>query len=104
VQKGKGLTGELPSFTHAEGLSVLRLKGNSFSGQLPELPPSVQELRLQHNELEGSIPRGYGFLKHLHTLKAEQNKLTGSIPSGQPHPFGSDLLHKVCPVLPCEPA
>ncbi len=102
MQKGKGLTGVLPSFTHAEGLSVLRLNGNSFSGQLPELPPSVQELRLQHNEIEGTIPWGYGFLKHLHTLKAEQNKLTGGIPSGQAHSVGSDLLYRVCPVPPCE--
>ena len=82
MQKGKGLSGELPSLTHAQGLSVLRLSGNSFTGQLPELPPSLREIRVQGNELQGSIPRGYGFLRHLHTLKAEENRLTGNIPSG----------------------
>lgn len=81
-QKGKGLSGEPPSFAHAQGLAVLRLNGNSFSGQLPELPASTQEVRLQRNELNGEIPRTWGFLEHLHTLKAEENKLTGSIPAG----------------------
>ena len=82
LQKGKGLSGELPSFAHAQGLAVLRLNGNSFSGQLPELPASSQEVRLQRNELNGEIPHTWGFLEHLHTLKAEDNKLTGSIPAG----------------------
>ena len=87
LQKGEGLSEELPSFAHAQGLAVLRLNGNSFSGQLPELPASTQEVRLQRNELRGEIPRTWGFLEHLHTLKAEENKLTGSIPAGWPLPL-----------------
>lgn len=94
VQKGKGLSGELPSFTHAQGLIVLRLNGNSLTGQLPELPSTVQEIRMQSNELHGSIPRGYGFLKQLHTFKAEENRLSGGIPSGLPCPQ-SDLGNRM---------
>ena len=56
MQKGRGLSGELPSFTHAKGLSVLRLNGNSFTGQLPELPSTLQEIRVQSNELHGASP------------------------------------------------
>ena len=82
VQKGKGLSGEIPSFSAAPELSMLRLDGNSFSGKLPSLPPSIREVRLQRNEIRGSVPEGYGELPHLHTLKAESNKLSGSIPSG----------------------
>ncbi len=96
MQKGRGLSGELPSFTHAQGLSVLRLDGNAFTGQLPELPSTVQEIRVQNNELHGSIPRGYGFLKQLHTFKAEENKLSGSIPSGSALPVtlpGNTIRH-----------
>ena len=66
---------------------MLRLDGNSITGQLPELPSTVQEIRVQNNELHGTIPRGYGFLKQLHTFKAEENKLSGSIPSGLPLPL-----------------
>ena len=98
VQKGKGLSGELPSFTHAQGLIVLRLNGNALTGQLPELPSTVQEIRVQNNELHGSIPRGYGFLKQLHTFKAEGNKLSGGIPSGPPLPqgdLGNSMRHPV---------
>lgn len=83
AQKGKGLSGEIPSFSPALELSVLRLDGNSFSGKLPDLPPSIQEVRLQRNEIHGSVPEGYGELPHLHTFKAESNKLSGSIPSGR---------------------
>ena len=83
VQKGKGLSGEIPSFSPALELSVLRLDGNSFGGKLPSLPPSIQEVHLQRNELHGSVPEGYGELPHLHTLKAESNKLSGSIPTGR---------------------
>ena len=62
---------------------MLRLDGNSFRGKLPNLPPSIREVRLQRNEIRGSVPEGYGELPHLHTLKAESNKLSGSIPSGR---------------------
>ena len=83
AQKDKGLSGEIRSFSSALELSVLRLDGNSFSGKLPDLPPSIQEVRLQCNKIHGSVPEGYGELPHLHTLKAESNKLSGSIPTGR---------------------
>ena len=83
AQKGLGLSGDIPSFSPALELSVLRLDGNSFSGKLPNLPPSIQEIRLQRNQIHGSVPEGYGELPHLHTLKAESNRLLGSIPSGR---------------------
>ena len=82
LQKGKGLSGDIPSFRGAEGLRALRLNRNSFTGQLPSLPAGIREVRVQQNQLRGPVPPGYGDLEQLHTLKAESNKLSGSIPSG----------------------
>jgi hypothetical protein len=83
LQKQPGLSGELPSFSAARGLSVLRLEGNGLAGPLPGLPGSVQDVRLSQNRLSGSIPAEYGRLDRLHTLRLEQNDLSGAIPDGE---------------------
>lgn len=76
------LSGELPSFSAARDLKVLRLEGNRLTGPLPDLPADVQDVRLSQNRLAGSIPVAYGELQKLHTLKVEQNDLGGPIPHG----------------------
>jgi hypothetical protein len=77
-----GLSGDLPSFAAAGKLRALRLHGNGFSGPLPRLPGSIEEVRLSRNQLTGGVPASYGQLAGLHTLKAEQNRLSGTIPKG----------------------
>ena len=79
-QKGQGgLSGRLPSFAPAVKLASLRLHSNSFTGPLPELPGSIQEVRLAGNQLTGGVPSAYSRLAELHTLKADSNCLSGRI-------------------------
>jgi hypothetical protein len=82
AQKLGGLSGGVPSLLNAQSLKAVRLEGNALTGPLPDLPPSVQDVRLSQNRLAGSIPLSYGQLPKLHTLKLEQNQLTGPIPTG----------------------
>ena len=84
MQKGEGLTGQLPSFANAAELRVLRMGGNALTGSLPELPYSIQEVRLHQNMLTGSIPDTYRDLGDLHTLKLEHNQLEGPLITGKP--------------------
>lgn len=84
VQKGEGLSGELPSFANAAELRVLRMGGNALTGPLPDLPFYIQEVRLHQNMLSGSIPDSYHDLPDLHTLKIEHNQVTGPLMPGEP--------------------
>ncbi|OIW00913.1 hypothetical protein TanjilG_06293 [Lupinus angustifolius] len=67
-----------------DGLMVLDLSSNAFSGQLPSSVgdlSSLQVLNLSTNNISGSIPVSIGELKSLYILDLSDNKLNGSIPS-----------------------
>ena len=65
-------------------LRVLRIRGTSVSGNIPEsigLNNKLRELYLDGNALTGSIPGSLGLLKKLLTLNLGSNQLSGSIPA-----------------------
>lgn len=84
------------SFNHLEGsllttlftvptLQEIHLQGNLLLGSidfsLPSNESNLQVLDLSHNQLNGSLPLGFGFLSGLNVLKIAGNNFSGSIPS-----------------------
>ncbi|MBP8591125.1 S8 family serine peptidase [Candidatus Shapirobacteria bacterium] len=62
----------------------LRLNGNQLSGSIPETIGNLSQLKglyLQLNELSGSIPETIGNLSQLRELYLGTNQLSGSIPA-----------------------
>ena len=65
-------------------VTVLDLRDNRFSGELPaELGNlrKLRELRLNENQLSGEIPTELGRLANLEVLSVSRNRLSGPIPS-----------------------
>ncbi|KAG6785271.1 hypothetical protein POTOM_011001 [Populus tomentosa] len=65
-------------------LAVIRLRGNSFNGSIPEglFDLELEEVDFSDNGLVGSIPSGsITFFSSLHTLDLSKNNLTGHIPA-----------------------
>ncbi|XP_076901968.1 putative inactive leucine-rich repeat receptor-like protein kinase At3g03770 [Bidens hawaiensis] len=62
-------------------LTSLRVKDNSFSGQLPDLPKRLIILHLGKNLFSGQIPVNYGQLNNIQELDLSFNSLSGGIPS-----------------------
>jgi Leucine-rich repeat (LRR) protein len=75
------LTGTLPNLSALTQLTFLDLSGNKFSGtiNISSLPSSLQELYLESNQLEGSIPNFKEKLTQLTHLILSYNSLTGPI-------------------------
>ncbi|KAJ3020844.1 UNVERIFIED_CONTAM: hypothetical protein HDU68_009946 [Siphonaria sp. JEL0065] len=76
------LTGILPDLTDLPRLDVLDLGENRFMSPLPELPASLQEIRLNNNSFSGPIPLHLTKLPKLHTLSLSHNHFTLTIPPG----------------------
>ncbi|RYR06556.1 hypothetical protein Ahy_B05g073876 isoform B [Arachis hypogaea] len=81
------LTGELPvAIHHLSGctrysLQYLNLQYNQFNGTLPDISifPSLTDLYLSQNKLNGKVPEGIQFLSQLETLIMNSNSLEGVI-------------------------
>lgn len=74
----------LASLANCTRLKMLGLDNNNFTGDLPEsvanLSTSLQELRLNVNQISGTIPPGIGNLINLTILALGPNLVAGSIP------------------------
>ncbi|KAK4846354.1 hypothetical protein QYF36_016282 [Acer negundo] len=82
------LTGQLVElFVNLSGctkdtLEFLMLNRNKLSGSLPDFTvfPSLRELHLDGNMLNGPFPKRFGQLSNLTTLSLRNNQLGGSLP------------------------
>ena len=59
----------------------LNLSDNEFRGELPStLPSSLQEIRVDRNDLSGSLPLDtIRNMKHLREFHADRNRLEGEV-------------------------
>ncbi|KAJ7540903.1 hypothetical protein O6H91_10G035500 [Diphasiastrum complanatum] len=76
--------GSIPeSICQGGGLVKLELFLNELSGPIPDLRSclSLVRVRLQDNQLTGSITEGLGVLENLTRLELARNKIAGSIPA-----------------------
>lgn len=74
----------LGTFEPLKDLEELSLKGNSFTGTLPDYFATLNNLKLfdlDGNDLTGTIPTFYGIMFNLEALMLNRNYLTGTIPT-----------------------
>ena len=86
---GNGLSGLLPADAGRSGraghdnLAVLDLKGNSFSGEVPDLLSSnLRHLDLSYNRLSGGLPEGLSLSPELKHIDLSRNADPLAIGSG----------------------
>ncbi len=74
-----GLTGEIDAANLPVSVTSLELRDNSLSGEIPDLTrlSNLTYLRLQGNDLTGTIPATLGDLAKLSKLNLSNNQLTG---------------------------
>ncbi|KAL2630353.1 hypothetical protein R1flu_015039 [Riccia fluitans] len=78
---GLQLGGQIWSLDRFKQLTILDLSNNQIAGQIPyNLPPNIQQLKLQKNGFMQTIPWSIGQLTQLTELSVANNNLTGSIP------------------------
>ncbi|KAI3451024.1 hypothetical protein Pfo_007689 [Paulownia fortunei] len=81
--QGNKLSGEFPEMGQLGNLNFLDASDNAISGELPGvLPPSLVELAMRNNQIEGNIPASVVNLASLEVMDLSHNKLSGSIPAG----------------------
>ncbi|XP_061343542.1 probable LRR receptor-like serine/threonine-protein kinase At3g47570 [Gastrolobium bilobum] len=83
---GNNLSGDIPNqtFDHLEGLIILGLSHNSFTGYIPSEFGNLKHLSklgLFSNKLSGEIPVELGACLALAELDLDENFFSGSIPS-----------------------
>ncbi|CAH8269655.1 unnamed protein product [Arabidopsis lyrata] len=84
LHKRSGNDTILPIVGFLQGLRVLDLSSNGFSGELPSniwILTSLLQLNMSTNSLFGSIPTGVGGLKVAEILDLSCNLLNGTVPS-----------------------
>lgn len=77
-------SGNLSSLGFLQGLRLLDLSSNAFSGEIPSnilILTSLLHLNLSANSLFGSIPTSIGALKLVEILDLSSNLLNGTLPS-----------------------
>ncbi|PIA64127.1 hypothetical protein AQUCO_00201428v1 [Aquilegia coerulea] len=81
--KGNSISGEIPNLSGLFNLKSLFLNDNRFSGQFPTSISNLHRLKvvvLSGNMISGEIPISLLKLRRLYVLYLEDNQLTGSIP------------------------
>ncbi|CAO2145992.1 unnamed protein product [Urochloa humidicola] len=75
------LQGIIPSFVNCSDLRVMWLDSNELTGELPrDLPPGLEDLSLDFNNLVGNIPPTLGNITALKSFFCVFNGLDGGIP------------------------
>lgn len=76
------LSSEFPDLSQLTNLNFLDASDNNLSGELPPaLPPSLIELVMRNNQIEGNIPASAASLAWLQVVDLSHNKLSGSVPA-----------------------
>lgn len=79
------LTGQIPPISGLANLMELDLGGNALVGGVPEvLPPALERLLLQHNNLTGPFPTQILSLASLRAVNLDSNMLSGPLPAELP--------------------
>jgi hypothetical protein len=82
--KGNSLSGQIPDLSGLLNLKSLFLNDNNFSGDFPSSISSLHRLKivfLAGNQISGQIPVSLLRLQRLYTLYLQDNRLRGAIPS-----------------------
>ncbi|XP_057724705.1 receptor-like protein EIX2 isoform X3 [Arachis stenosperma] len=77
------LSGDISSSSlqYCRSLSILNVRENSFSGNIPKwMPQSIRILQLRSNKFIGTMSPQLFSLSQLHFLNLSHNRLTGTIP------------------------
>ncbi|GMJ08160.1 hypothetical protein like AT1G10850 [Hibiscus trionum] len=81
--KGNSISGQIPDLSGLLNLKSLYLNTNNFTGKFPESLSGLHRLKiivLAENHIAGEIPVSLLKLKRLYTLYLQDNSLSGSIP------------------------
>ncbi|TYG89020.1 hypothetical protein ES288_A12G067400v1 [Gossypium darwinii] len=79
--QSNNISGELPELGSLKNLYFLDASNNVISGYLPTTPPpSLVQISMRNNMIEGTIPPSLKYLNFLQVLDLSHNKLTGSVP------------------------
>ncbi|KAK7302727.1 hypothetical protein RJT34_13623 [Clitoria ternatea] len=79
---GMNLSGQLGSNLDFPSILEIDLSNNHIEGSIPfTLPPTLKNLYLSGNQLTGSIPDALSLLSQLSNLDLSNNNLTGQLPS-----------------------
>ncbi|KAM3339040.1 inactive leucine-rich repeat receptor-like serine/threonine-protein kinase [Capsicum galapagoense] len=81
--KGNSISGEIPDLNGLFNLKSLFLNSNNFSGEFPVTVTSLHRIKvlvLAGNKLSGDIPLSLTNLSRLYVLYLEDNEFTGEIP------------------------
>ena len=76
------IIGNFPKLSVFSSLKRLVLDDNDLSGEIPQdiiLPPQLESLSIQHNTLEGGIPKSFGNACALHSLDMSSNGLSAEL-------------------------
>ncbi|CAK8576770.1 unnamed protein product [Lathyrus sativus] len=82
--KGNSLSGQIPNLSNLVNLKSIYLNDNDFSGEFPvsvSLLHRVKVIVLSGNKISGKIPVSLLKLSRLYVLYLQDNLFTGSIPS-----------------------
>ncbi|XVE74520.1 hypothetical protein DITRI_Ditri12bG0023600 [Diplodiscus trichospermus] len=81
--KGNSLSGQIPNLSGLVNLKSLFLNNNNFTGEFPESISGLHRLKtivLSGNHISGHIPPSLLKLKRLYTLYLQDNNFKGTIP------------------------